>query len=194
MTPGDEQLHEKTTQIPAFYTRIAKTRRWHINGIGRRIIMSEFNPVATVTGLQDGTMKKIRAEGNDLLLARVKQKYYCTDMYCPHPGGDLSQGTLAGTVLTCPLHPSQFDITGGHVMRWTDLSVRVFTVAKTQRPPRPLRTYPVKIEGYNSREKVKHRSGCGLAANHIRVTQFFPQQPSNYLSSQGSCGNLRVVF
>jgi 3-phenylpropionate/trans-cinnamate dioxygenase ferredoxin subunit len=109
--------------------------------------MSEFIPFATVTDLQDGTMKKIRAEGNDLLLARIKEKYYCTDTYCPHPGGDLSQGTLAGTVLTCPLHHSQFDITDGHVVRWSDLSGSVFTVATNQRPPRPLRTYPVRIEG-----------------------------------------------
>ena len=109
--------------------------------------MSECIPVATVTDLKDGTMKKIRAEGYDFLLVRVKEKYYCTDAYCPHLGGDLSQGTLAGTVLTCPLHHSQFDITDCHVMRWTDLSGMVLTVAKNQSPPRPLRTYPVKIEG-----------------------------------------------
>jgi 3-phenylpropionate/trans-cinnamate dioxygenase ferredoxin subunit len=109
--------------------------------------VSELIPVATVIELQDGTMKKIRAHGHDFLLVRVKEKYYCTDAYCPHLGGDLSQGTVTGTVLTCPLHHSQFDITDGHVIRWTDLSGKVFTVAKNQRPPRPLRIYPVKIDG-----------------------------------------------
>lgn len=109
--------------------------------------MNEFIPVASVTDIKDGTMKKVRVEGNDLLLARIQEKYYCTDAYCPHLGGDLSQGTLAGTILTCPLHHSQFDITDGRVMRWTDLSGRVLTIAKNQRPPRSLRIYPVKIEG-----------------------------------------------
>ena len=109
--------------------------------------VSGFLPVATVTELNDGTMKKIIVEGNGFLLARVKDVYYCTDVYCPHLGGDLSQGTLAGKVLTCPLHHSQFDISNGRVMRWTDLSGTILTVAKKQKPPHSLRIYPVKIEG-----------------------------------------------
>jgi nitrite reductase/ring-hydroxylating ferredoxin subunit len=32
---------------------------------------------------------------------------------CPHAGGVLSDGELAGTVLTCPLHGSQFDVVTG---------------------------------------------------------------------------------
>jgi nitrite reductase/ring-hydroxylating ferredoxin subunit len=74
--------------------------------MGRRIRMSEFIPVATVTSLQDGAMKKIRDDGNDHLLARVKEKYYCTDMYCPHPGGDLWQAPLPGLSLPvlCTIH------------------------------------------------------------------------------------------
>lgn len=109
--------------------------------------MSSFIPVAAVTDLNNGTMKKIHAGGNDLLLARVGDRYYCTDAYCPHLGGDLTEGILAGTILTCPLHHSQFDITDGRVIRWTDLTGAILTVAKHQRPPRPLATYPVKIEG-----------------------------------------------
>jgi nitrite reductase/ring-hydroxylating ferredoxin subunit len=62
-------------------------------------------------------------EGHEFLLARIKDVYYCTDAYCPHTGGDLSQGTLEGKVLTCPIPHSQFDITVGEVMRWTDISV-----------------------------------------------------------------------
>jgi 3-phenylpropionate/trans-cinnamate dioxygenase ferredoxin subunit len=109
--------------------------------------MSEFLPVATVTDVKPGTMKKIMVEGHEFLLARIKDVYYCTDAYCPHLGGDLSQGSLNGNVLTCPLHHSQFDISSGRVMRWTDLSGTILTVAKKQKPPRSLRIYPVKIEG-----------------------------------------------
>jgi len=109
--------------------------------------VSGFLPVATVTDVKDGTMKKIMVEGHVFLLARIKDVYYCTDAYCPHLGGDLSQGTLNGKVLTCPLHHSQFDISNGRVMRWTDLSGTILTVAKKQKPPRSLRIYPVKIEG-----------------------------------------------
>jgi 3-phenylpropionate/trans-cinnamate dioxygenase ferredoxin subunit len=108
--------------------------------------MSEFIRVAAVTDLNSGSMKKIRRKGRDLLLARVGDRFYCTDAYCPHLGGDLSEGVLTGTILTCPVHHSQFDIADGHVLRWTDLTGKVLVAAKNQRPPRPLVTYPVTIE------------------------------------------------
>jgi 3-phenylpropionate/trans-cinnamate dioxygenase ferredoxin subunit len=109
--------------------------------------MNEFIRIATVTDLDSGTMKKIHAGGLDLLLARVGDRFYCTDADCPHLGGDLSEGILDGTILTCPVHHSQFDISDGHVLRWTDLAGRVLVAAMNQRPPRPLVTYPVLIMG-----------------------------------------------
>jgi 3-phenylpropionate/trans-cinnamate dioxygenase ferredoxin subunit len=109
--------------------------------------MSEFIRVATVADLNSGSMKKIHAGGLDLLLAWVGDRFYCTDAYCPHLGGDLSEGILDGTILTCPVHHSQFDISDGHVLQWTDLAGRVLVAAMNQRPPRPLVTYPVLIRG-----------------------------------------------
>lgn len=109
--------------------------------------MGTYVQVAAVSDLKNGSMKKIRAEGTDLLLARAGDRFYCTDAYCPHLGGNLSEGTLDGTILTCPLHHSQFDISDGHVLRWTDLTGSILTAAKHQRPPRPLQTYPVKTVG-----------------------------------------------
>jgi len=109
--------------------------------------MSEFIRVAAVTDLKSGSMKKILTGGQELLLARVGDRFYCTDAYCPHLGGDLSEGILDGTTLTCPVHHSQFDISDGHVLRWTDLTGRVLVAAKNQRPPRPLLTYTVRIDG-----------------------------------------------
>jgi len=109
--------------------------------------MTEFIRVAAITDLKSGSMRKISVAGYELLLARAGDRFYCTDAYCPHLGGDLSKGILAGTVLTCPLHHSQFDISDGNVLRWTDLEGKVLVAAKRQRPPRPLVTYPVKVEG-----------------------------------------------
>lgn len=109
--------------------------------------MTEFTRVAAVTDLKSGSIRKISAAGHELLLARSGDRFFCTDAYCPHLGGDLSKGILAGTVLTCPLHHSQFDISDGHVLRWTDLKGRVLVAAINQRPPRPLVIYPVKVEG-----------------------------------------------
>jgi 3-phenylpropionate/trans-cinnamate dioxygenase ferredoxin subunit len=80
--------------------------------------MSKSIEVAKTEELKSGTMKKVVAEGREILLARVGDKYYATDNRCPHMNGDLSHGKLEGTVVTCPVHGSQFDISNGQVVRW----------------------------------------------------------------------------
>jgi len=80
--------------------------------------MSKFIEVAKIEELKSGTMKMVMAEGREILLARAGDKYYASDSRCPHMKGDLSQGKLEGTVVTCPLHGSQFDISNGQVVRW----------------------------------------------------------------------------
>jgi 3-phenylpropionate/trans-cinnamate dioxygenase ferredoxin subunit len=80
--------------------------------------MSKFTEVAKIEELKSGTMKSVIAEGHEILLARVGDKYYAVDGRCPHMKGDLSQGKLEGTVVTCPVHGSQFDISNGQVVRW----------------------------------------------------------------------------
>ena len=42
---------------------------------------------------------------------------YATQGACTHRGGPLSEGDLAGHVVTCPLHGSQFDVTTGQVLQ-----------------------------------------------------------------------------
>ncbi|TEU18132.1 MAG: Rieske (2Fe-2S) protein [Dehalococcoidia bacterium] len=80
--------------------------------------MSKFIEVAKIEELKSGTMKMVMAEGREILLAKAGDKYYASDSRCPHMKGDLSQGKLEGTVVTCPLHGSQFDISNGQVVRW----------------------------------------------------------------------------
>jgi len=75
--------------------------------------MSKFTEVDKIEELISGTMKMVMAEGREILLTKVGDKYYAVDNLCPHMKGDLSQGKLEGTVVTCPLHGSQFDISNG---------------------------------------------------------------------------------
>lgn len=129
----------------SFYRRNANPKIPYDHKEG--LSVGEWVQLATVPFLKNGTMKKVSAGGAEFLLAKVSERYYCTDAYCPHLGGDLSQGSLTGTVITCPLHHSQFSLVDGHVIRWTDLAGIVLTAAVNQKPPRPLRTYPVTIQG-----------------------------------------------
>ena len=107
--------------------------------------MSKFVEVAKTEELKSGTMKKVNAEGREILLLRVGGKYYATDNRCPHMNGDLSQGTLEGTVVTCPRHGSQFDISNGQVVRWLKggLMSKLGGAFKTSKA---LGVYSVKVE------------------------------------------------
>ena len=97
--------------------------------------------------LADGAMKKVLVDGREVLLSRVGNTYYATNSRCPHMGGDLSRGKLVGTIVTCPRHGSQFDVTTGQVMRWTNWSGLKLTFAKIFKPPKPLTTYKTRLEG-----------------------------------------------
>ena len=102
--------------------------------------------VAREGDLRDGAMKKVNAGGKDILLAMVGGKYYAADDKCPHLGGSLAEGTLEGTVVTCPKHGSQFDLTDGRNLRWTDWTGIKQSVAKTFKSPRDISVYGVVVE------------------------------------------------
>ena len=107
--------------------------------------MGKFIEVAKVEELKSGTMNKVFTEGHEILLARVGDKYYATDNRCPHMKGDLSQGRLEGTIVTCPLHGSQFYVSDGRVVRWLKggLMSRLGGALKVSKA---LRVYNVKVE------------------------------------------------
>ena len=59
--------------------------------------------------------------------------------------GDLSQGKLEGTVVTCPLHGSQFDISNGQVVRWLRGGL-MSKIGSALKMSRNLTVYNVKVE------------------------------------------------
>jgi 3-phenylpropionate/trans-cinnamate dioxygenase ferredoxin subunit len=107
--------------------------------------MSKFTEVAKIDELKSGTMKTVIAEGREILLARVGDKYYAVDNLCTHMKGNLSQGKLEGTVVTCPLHGSQFDISNGQVVRWLSGGL-MSKVGKALKLSKALAVYNVKVE------------------------------------------------
>jgi 3-phenylpropionate/trans-cinnamate dioxygenase ferredoxin subunit len=108
--------------------------------------MGNFIPVAKSGELADGTMKEVTVQGRPILLAKVGDRYYAADGRCPHMGGVLAQGKLEGTVVTCPRHSSQFDLTDGHVVRWLKGSGLISAIGRTLKSPRPLTVHQVKVE------------------------------------------------
>jgi len=90
-------------------------------------------------------MKSVSAAGRQILLARVGDKYYAVDGRCPHMKGNLAQGKLEGTVVTCPLHGSQFDISNGQAVRWLKGGL-MSKIGGALKMSKNLMVYNVKVE------------------------------------------------
>jgi nitrite reductase/ring-hydroxylating ferredoxin subunit len=56
-------------------------------------------------------------------------RVYAAGDVCPHAGARLSEGALEGTVVTCPLHGSQFDVCTGERLRGpADVEIKTYRV------------------------------------------------------------------
>ena len=78
--------------------------------------MGEMVKVADTTNLTSGKSILVDVGGQSVALFNVDGKYYAIGNSCTHVGGPLSEGTLEGTTVTCPLHGAQFDVSSGQVL------------------------------------------------------------------------------
>ena len=109
--------------------------------------MGKLIRVASIDYLPEGTMKKYQVQDTGILISRIGGKYYATQNKCPHFGGDLSKGKLEGSIVTCPRHGSQFNLSDGSVVRWLKGTGLISSIGKTLKSPQKLITYNVKIVG-----------------------------------------------
>lgn len=61
-----------------------------------------------------GEMRGLSLNGRRVLLLRTEDGYRAFEDRCAHLGVRLSEGTLAGCVLTCRAHHYQYDARTGH--------------------------------------------------------------------------------
>jgi 3-phenylpropionate/trans-cinnamate dioxygenase ferredoxin subunit len=108
--------------------------------------VAEMLEIGKLGDLKNGEMKMVLARGREILLAFTDGTYYAADNRCPHMGGNLSHGKLAGTIVTCPRHHSQFDLKDGHVVRWTTWPGALVAIDQVRSRKRFLRVYPVTIQ------------------------------------------------
>ncbi len=110
-----------------------------------------------------GTMKRVTINNERILLSNVGGKVYATQDDCGHQRASLAKGTLAGNVVTCPLHGAQFDVTTGRNI--AGVQMRMPPELMQKMPPevvamfkktgeiiseidiRPLKTYKVQVKG-----------------------------------------------
>jgi nitrite reductase/ring-hydroxylating ferredoxin subunit len=75
--------------------------------------MADWIRIASAAECPPGAAIEREAAGRIVAICRVGDAWHALDGVCPHQGGPLGQGSLCGTVLTCPWHGWQFDVTTG---------------------------------------------------------------------------------
>ncbi|MDA8111071.1 MAG: nitrite reductase small subunit NirD [Nitrospiraceae bacterium] len=55
----------------------------------------------------------VMADGQEIALFRVNGDFHAIENRCPHRGGYLSDGTVRGERVSCPLHGWTFDLKTG---------------------------------------------------------------------------------
>lgn len=73
----------------------------------------EWIAVAAAADCPPGTAIERVVHDRMVAIANVDGSLHAIDGLCPHQGGPLGTGVLCGTVLTCPWHGWQFDVTTG---------------------------------------------------------------------------------
>ncbi len=96
--------------------------------------MSEWVKVINKSDVPSGAGAIAAVGDRQIAVFFLGDSYYAIDSTCPHRGGPLGEGEVDGTIVTCPWHGWEFDVTTG------------------QSPINPaacVETFPVKLEGEN---------------------------------------------
>lgn len=87
-----------------------------------------FIPVARLSDLDARGRAVVRVDGARVALVRVDGHLHALEDTCPHRGGPLSEGDLAGGLLHCPLHAWPFDVRTGLCPERPGVRVRIYEV------------------------------------------------------------------
>lgn len=92
-----------------------------------------------------GSVKQIEIQGIEIALAHVEEGFFAVDDICTHAEVSLSEGTLRGCLLECPMHGAEFDIQTGE--------------AKSLPATKALSVYKVLIDGTDENAKISIEVG-----------------------------------
>jgi nitrite reductase/ring-hydroxylating ferredoxin subunit len=95
--------------------------------------LSSPEVVVPLNDIPIGRMRALRVGEREILLCRTRAGVFALDNVCTHAEARMSEGSLRGTRLTCPLHGASFSVTDGSVLAGPAISA--------------LRTYAVRVVG-----------------------------------------------
>lgn len=77
--------------------------------------------------------RAVTIANREFAIFNVGERFLAVDGRCPHKGGPLCDGIVAGDTVVCPLHAWKIGLATGNVLRPTGMADCV-------------RTYPVRVE------------------------------------------------
>jgi nitrite reductase (NADH) small subunit len=87
-----------------------------------------FVRAAKKADIPAGKIYEFQVGGQALAIANVDGKFHAINSVCAHEGGPLGEGELEGTVVTCPWHAWQYDVTTGKVVQNAAVGVECYPV------------------------------------------------------------------
>ena len=63
-----------------------------------------------------GRLRSFRIGEREIVVCRTREGVFALDNVCTHAEARMSEGSLRGTRLTCPLHGASFSVTDGAVL------------------------------------------------------------------------------
>ena len=91
-----------------------------------------FQRAATLAEIPLGQIREFQVGGKAVAIANVDGKFFAINSICLHHGGPLGEGDLEGSLVSCPWHGWQYDVTTGKL---------------TQQPDTGVECYPVELRG-----------------------------------------------
>lgn len=79
--------------------------------------MSEWIKIASLQDIPRLGARVVRTPGGDIAIFRTEDdQVFAVNDRCPHKGGPLSQGIVAGNTVTCPLHGWKIQLDSGEAV------------------------------------------------------------------------------
>ena len=90
--------------------------------------MGEYVRIAGTDDVKPGHGMAAELQGKSLALFNIDGAFHVIDNTCLHRGGPLGEGEVEGSVVTCPWHGWQFNVTTGECIRNPAAKVEVYLV------------------------------------------------------------------
>ncbi|MDP2305288.1 MAG: Rieske 2Fe-2S domain-containing protein [Pseudomonadota bacterium] len=87
-----------------------------------------FEVVLHKDSLDPGKIIEIIIGGTAIAVANVDGAYYAISNTCAHAAGPLGEGSLEGTIVTCPYHGWQYDVRDGACKTHANTKVSTYPV------------------------------------------------------------------